>query len=240
MRLVHIAPLAMFAALVLLGCRTEQAAQRTLGTEHENPKHTDVNNRNFRYLAGKGNVMYINGEKRLSLSIRMRLSHDSAVWLSMSIYGIEALRALVNEDSLHVLDRISKKYKVASLDSLTVLTGVPGRYELFESLLFGLPRAKEIVKEEEEIQMDWVVEYDTTSKAPKLVGARVIAKDGRELLTSEYGKHVKRGGMCLPLVSNFASTFSDSIKLDIEWTSLDTTSHIDMPFQIPEGYERSH
>jgi|GEM_PF-4868316 len=241
MRISFLCSCLLFSALSILGCKTKkQAVKQDLNETIESSKNDEGPQRNS-YLSGKGNMEYRDGERSLSLSIRSRTCLDSAIWVSLSMLGIEALRAIICRDSVQVLNRISKKFEAVSFDSLSVVIGFPASYSQIESLLFGIPRpvVPELVTNEH-VMLEYKTEYDSTGSCLMMIGSFLRNKEGQELLTSEYGKHESKGSFCLPQRAKFAGTVRDSIALEIDWISLDTTSRVDMPFQIPQGYERGH
>jgi outer membrane biogenesis lipoprotein LolB len=196
-------------------------------------------NTGLRYFIGKGNLKYSDGQRNMNMGIRTRSTMDSATWISFSLLGMEAFRAIIDSDSVRVLDRISKKYHAKSIDTLVNLIGSPVGYNQFEILLFGLPVNKDEYKgKNESLRMEFKAETDTVVHGVRLKSLRLLAHDGSELLTSEYGKHVKTSRIYLPRTVKFARSYSDSVRVEIEWTELDTVPRIEMPFHIPTGYER--
>lgn len=226
-----------YSILGVLGCKINGTATRTVNEGRE------VNglreNAGFRYIKGKGNLIYGHGERNINLGIRTRSTMDSATWISLSLLGMEAFRVIIDKDSVRVLDRIAKKYHTESLDTLENFIGLPLGYNQFEIILFGIPVSADAYEEmDAALKMGFKAETDTIEQSVRLRGLSLLSHDGRELLTTEYGKHVKRGRICLPRTAKFVRSNSDSVRVEIEWTELDTSPQIEMPFHIPTGYER--
>ncbi|MEY4594227.1 MAG: hypothetical protein RIQ47_637 [Bacteroidota bacterium] len=93
----------------------------------------------FEWLSAKAQVDYTDksGETN-SFDINLRMRKDSAIWISITpLLGIEAARVLINRDSLVLMDRVHKEWKVRSYDYLGEMLRTPIDFEMIQSVVLG-------------------------------------------------------------------------------------------------------
>jgi len=62
---------------------------------------------------------------------------DSALWLNVRKFGIEAARALITPDSVFVLNRLSKTYTARGLESLQLEYNLPAGFDLLQAVILA-------------------------------------------------------------------------------------------------------
>ena len=93
----------------------------------------------FRWIAAKAQVDYTDksGETN-SFDITLRIRKDSAIWISITpLLGIEAARVLINQDSIVLLDRVHKTYKVRRFDYLGEMLKTDVDFSMIQSVVMG-------------------------------------------------------------------------------------------------------
>jgi hypothetical protein len=93
----------------------------------------------FEWLTAKAQVDYTDksGETN-SFDINLRMRRDSVVWISITpLLGIEAARVLINRDSLVLLDRVHKEWKVRSFEYLGDMLRTPVDFNMVQAVLLG-------------------------------------------------------------------------------------------------------
>lgn len=79
-------------------------------------------------------------DKNYNLNANLRMYKDSAIWISVNaILGIEALRVLVTQDSVKILDKQNKVYTARSVDYLQEVTALPLNLSILQDLFVGNP-----------------------------------------------------------------------------------------------------
>ena len=72
---------------------------------------------------------------------QLRMRHDSAVWVSASFMGMEAMRALVTNDTVVVVNRLEKTYLAEPFSSLVYMAQTssfqPATLNDFQTMLLG-------------------------------------------------------------------------------------------------------
>jgi hypothetical protein len=76
-----------------------------------------------------------NEKQGANLALRMR--RDSIIWVSVSLVGIEGVRAVLTRDSVRVLNRMQKEYFAGGYDYLSKLLNVPVSFDQMQALLLG-------------------------------------------------------------------------------------------------------
>jgi hypothetical protein len=93
----------------------------------------------FQWIAAKAQVDYTDksGETN-SFDITLRIRKDSAIWISITpLLGIEAARVLINHDSIVLLDRVHKTYKVRRFDYLGEMLKTDVDFSMVQSVVMG-------------------------------------------------------------------------------------------------------
>ena len=68
------------------------------------------------------------------------MKKDSLIWLSVNwALGIEALRVLIDKDSVRILYKMDKEYQVRSLEYLTEVAALPLDLHALQEIIIGNP-----------------------------------------------------------------------------------------------------
>jgi hypothetical protein len=96
---------------------------------------------NFTTFSAKVDVDYRGGdEKHYDVNATIRMYKDSLIWASVNaVLGIEAMRVLITEDSVFLLDKLNKTYTARSVDYLQEVTSLPLTLNTLQNLLIGNP-----------------------------------------------------------------------------------------------------
>ena len=83
----------------------------------------------FNSLSAKLDVKAKTDKESRSFKVNARVAADSAIWMSITpALGIEAARALVTEDSLKFIDKLSDKFYLGDYRALDSLFGYEAQY----------------------------------------------------------------------------------------------------------------
>ncbi len=99
-----------------------------------------IKNNHFTYewLQARGQMrLHLDDDQRdFQFSLRMR--RDSIVWISLApITGLEAVRILLDTDSVYIINRLEKRKFVYSYDRLEPFAGLPLSLQKVQSFLVG-------------------------------------------------------------------------------------------------------
>ena len=95
----------------------------------------------FKTFSAKVDVDYRGGDdKHYDVNATLRMYRDSLIWVSVNaVFGIEAMRMLITNDSVYLLDKLNKTYLIRSIDYLQEVTGLPLSLSIVQDLLVGNP-----------------------------------------------------------------------------------------------------
>jgi len=207
----------------------------------------------FKTFSAKIKVEYENGlNKQSNITAYVRIIKDSLIWISgyATVFNFEAIRILINKDSVFVLDKIKKEVKMRSMDFLQEITEIPFDLNTLQNLFVGNPVFFE----------DSVVSYKETESKILLA---TIGKYFKHLLTINrgdrllvhsklddvniarnrtadvtYGEYESNNG--LPFSTYRAITVSEKNRLDIQlnYKQYEFNKDLSISFNIPANYKR--
>jgi hypothetical protein len=95
----------------------------------------------FKTFSAKVDVDYRGGDdKHYDVNANLRMYRDSLIWVSVNaVFGIEAMRMLITNDSVYLLDKLNKTYLIRSINYLQEVTGLPLTLSIVQDLLVGNP-----------------------------------------------------------------------------------------------------
>ena len=207
----------------------------------------------FKTFSAKIKVDYQNGKgNQPNITVYVRILKDSLIWVSgyATVFNIEAFRALINKDSVFVIDKINKQVQYRSIDYLQEVTEIPFDFRTLQNLLIGNPIFFE----------DSVVSYKETESRILLA---TLGKYFKNLLTIDRGNHflvhsklddtdIARNRTADITYSNFENnnginfstyreiTVSEKNKLDIQlnFKQWEFNKDLSIIFTIPKNYKR--
>src|SRR5215212_2542776 len=93
----------------------------------------------FTTFSAKVDVDYRGGaDKHYDVNANIRMYKDSLIWASVNaVLGIEAMRVLITEDSVFLLDKLNKTFTARSVDYLQEVTSLPLTLNTLQNLLIG-------------------------------------------------------------------------------------------------------
>jgi len=91
----------------------------------------------FEYFQAKSKIKYDDGIQNFNANATIRIRKDSLIWISISSTGVEAIRSIIQKDSIFVIDRLNKVYREFSFDSLQRAYNIPIDYHMVQSVLIG-------------------------------------------------------------------------------------------------------
>ncbi len=104
---------------------------------YSDKKRLKIEELDFEYLQAKSKIKYDDGIQNFNANATIRIRQDSLIWISISSTGVEAIRSIIQKDSIFVIDRINKEYREFSFDSLQRAYNIPIDYHMVQSVLIG-------------------------------------------------------------------------------------------------------
>jgi hypothetical protein len=268
------------SSLFLFSCRTlkpikppvtppETVSQRL---DFKTPKalsnYLKVNEFNYNWLTSKFSAEVLTDDNKQSFTVSVRAKKDSAMWLSVSVLGIEGARMLITQDSVRFMDKLNNKYFVGDYQYLSKLLSIDVDFETMQSVLIG--NSMEFYDEDEKLKSGKDSTYYLLStikkrklkKALRENGANMVAKDelaqriwlhpltfkvykivindfpNDRTFTANYSNFQVVDSSYFPFKANFVIKAQKQITLDIDYSKVINDKPQTMPFNIPTKYER--
>lgn len=160
MRLIIIIFLLTTAGMLIISCRGTRKIQQaiakkdTVAAQPVVDAHADsvkmmqdsyyllLGNRiEFETFSAKINADYQGSDgKNNNVNAFVRMKRDSIIWISINaMLGIEAMRVLVDKDSVKILNKLDKEYQVRSLEYLQEVASLPLDLRSVQELIIGNP-----------------------------------------------------------------------------------------------------
>ena len=122
-------------------CKTNRAVVQTIPNVQkiDLPKINDkIQEFNFVYLSAKAKISYKDFEQSFKSAVDIRIKKDSAIWLSFRpAMGIEAMRVLITQDSIKILDRLKGENYLYSIRELSKTIKFNLKFELLQAAITG-------------------------------------------------------------------------------------------------------
>jgi Domain of unknown function (DUF4292) len=115
------------------------AAVTSQGSDFLRKKMLDNQNSNAQSLTAKADVRISGDGGSLSASANIVWLKDSAVWMTVRKFGLEAARVLITPDSVFVLNRLEKTYTASDLKGLQQQYSLPAGFEVIQQFILGRP-----------------------------------------------------------------------------------------------------
>jgi hypothetical protein len=222
---------------------------------------------NYNWLTSKFSAEVITEDNKQSFTVSVRAKKDSAMWLSVSVLGIEGARMLITQDSVRFMDKLNNKYFVGDYQYLSKLLSIDVDFETMQSVLIG--NSMEFYDEDEKLKSgkDSTFYLLTTIKKRKLKKAlkdnpenasnkdlaqriwlhpltfkvyQIVINDfpNDRTFTANYSNFQVIDSSYFPFKANFVIQAQKKIILDIDYSKVVHDKPQTMPFNIPTKYER--
>jgi len=190
--------------------------------------------------------------KNYDFNAFIRIQKDQAIWVLINAgFGIEAFRILITPDSVKIISKLEKTYRLRSVNYLRDIAHLPVDFKVLQDLLVGNAvylDSSNIAfyrKEENGISLMSVGEYfrnyitlngnDYTVKHSKLDDENEMYARTCDLIYSDYEKRD----------SFFFSTFrkisvAEKTRLDVQlaFKQYNFNETLSFPFSIPKNYKK--
>lgn len=221
----------------------------------------------YDWLTSKFSADVITDDNKQSFTVSVRAKKDSAMWLSVSVLGIEGARMLITQDSVRFMDKLNNKYFVGDYQYLSKLLNIDVDFETMQSVLIG--NSMEFYDEDENLKSgkDSTFYMLSTIKKRKLKKAlkdnsesvankelaqriwlhpltfkvyQIVINDfpNDRTFTARYSDFQVIDSSYFPFKANFVIQAQKKIILDIDYSKVLHDKPQTMPFNIPVKYER--
>lgn len=135
--------LVFISCAFLTGCKVRRVVEKSpLKPLNENAllELVDMNSVAYNTLSGKMSVSASTPDQNGSFKVNLRMGKDTAIWMSITpALGIEAMRILIEPDSLQFINKMKNQYFKGAYNSIDSLLQYTTKFEFIENLLVGNP-----------------------------------------------------------------------------------------------------
>ena len=97
----------------------------------------EQNHIQYTTFSARAKVTIVEGNDTRTADARIRMTRDSTIWFSISLFGIEGARALLTPDSIKVLNRLDGTYISEGYNYFQKKYNVPLTFHSLQDILIG-------------------------------------------------------------------------------------------------------
>ncbi|MCC7232520.1 MAG: DUF4292 domain-containing protein [Bacteroidia bacterium] len=219
----------------------------------------------FEWLTAKADVDFTDktGETH-SFDVNIRMRKDSVIWLSITpMLGIEAVRILITQDSLIILDRVHREYSVRSFEYLEEVLKTPVNFEMVQAVIIGnyfpyrkSEKLKSIYEDNPFVILSTMNKRQSRRSLEEKDPAKPITQDfwidgnyriNRSRITDDklnrwveatYRNFIPVAGNLYPTQLIVTISSSSPVIIKVSYSKVVSGEEISFPFTIPEKYQR--
>ena len=248
-RIIYLAIL----VLMVSGCKTVKTATGisipNISSKKIVKNHYKANF-NKRTINASLRLKYDDGDMVQSISIKMRLEKDSAIWMSGRFLGITMAKIYITPNSVQFYEKIGKQYFKGDFKLLSNFLGTEVDFDIIQNLLLGqaltdlkgrhldaeiTDGSYKLVPEDQEELFDilfWINPGNFKMNKQEIRQAKSQKK-----LSVNYADYQVISKVVFPKKINIVAVDKPNIVLlDLEYRSVVFNQRVSFPFSIPSGY----
>ncbi len=208
-----------------------------------------LNTVDFKTFAGKVDVDFDDGKGNAkSVSAKLVIKKDEAIWLSAGLLGFEGVRVLITKDSVKILNKLQKEYTATSLAYIQNKIGLPADFTTLQNLLIG--NAVFINKDNASLAQEGTNYFITSKEAqfnslltvlmPGYLPSEIKLNDteaaSNKSATLRYSNYTSTSGRQFSTIRNISVLHKNNIIIQLNFKSHDFDGQVSTPFAVPSGY----
>jgi len=101
------------------------------------PRDVAVEEIDFEYLHGRAQLRLQDEKRDVEVKAHIRVRKDSVIWMTFSVLGVQGGKALINHDSITIINTVQKEYYVFEYAALASRFGFPVTYNVIQAAMLG-------------------------------------------------------------------------------------------------------
>ena len=102
------------------------------------PKPTlNVEEIDFEYMHGKARMVLRDANKEREVKANIRIKKDSVIWMTFSVIGVQGGKALINKDSITIVNNVDNEYFQFDYAELSKRYNFPINYNVIQAAMLG-------------------------------------------------------------------------------------------------------
>ncbi len=238
----------LFLFLVVISSCNKRSLKKQTVVKHSVSKSIlqEVLNNNLQYetLRIKGKCSFREGKSQIQFAYRIHIEKEKKIWVSLSGFGIEAVRVYIQGDSAAFFNRLEQTYWKGSNSELMQKFGIEGDIRVIESILIGnffQNQVDKIIQENNETQF-----LSSLNQIPLLFAIsseqkmkKIDVNDTKKGWKSElhYDNFQVFYNKLVPLKMNIIVKEPKNVTVSLEHKEIEVNpKDLKFNFQIPEDY----
>lgn len=262
----------IISALVIISCRSAKKIQTaitkkdtvitvadtpmerfdSLGYMRTSYEKIIENRIGFSSFSAKIHVDYQGADgKKEDVTVFVRMKKDSLIWVSVTgLLGFEGIRAIIEKDSIRILNKLDKTYEVRSMDYLQELTSLPLTLPSMQDLIIGNP-----------VFLDTnFISFTNSNNAVSLLTQGIWFKHlitfherDHQLLSSKlddadvgktrtallnYAEYENKTGVQFSMSRNISVVEKTQLNIKLSYKQYAFNEMLSFPFSIPKNYKK--
>ncbi len=91
----------------------------------------------FDHFQGRARMILKDASKERDVKAVIRVRRDSVIWMNFTVVGVQGGRALINQDSITIINNVDKEYYVFDFKELSKRYNFEVNYNVIQSALLG-------------------------------------------------------------------------------------------------------
>lgn len=204
----------------------------------------------FREMSAKMRVTATMNGRTQSFNAQMRWHRGNRLWMSMSLLGIEGVRALITKDSIRWIDRLNSQYLDQPYSYIASAIRLDIPFESLERMLIGLPAMMDahsvsIIDNDQfqEVKGTYRNTYQTSAYFSKvnnmLIEYRAEDPSGERYLLCRYGDFRNINGKMFAFERYMKFVHNNEmVDMQVKFTEVHLTNNLTYPYEVPQKFRR--
>lgn len=210
-------------------------------------------NLDYDYLEASGTAIVKSPQLNVTGNFLLRLQKDNTVWMRVQKFGFEAVRMLIQNDTLSLLSRLDKSYQQMSLNEASKLTHLRLSQEQIVDMMAGcaiVDDASFISLNQDSLMYSYKLGFDdfyathTVDLSNELVvGSEFMDMSERTLLVDHSDFKYLDSLQMVSYERTFQISGVDELgesSITLKFKEIELTNALSFPFEIPSHYTRRY
>jgi len=205
---------------------------------------------NHQTVKAKIKVDYKNNTSEQSFIANLRMEKDKTIWITATVLGIPLVKAFITPDKVSYYEKINETYFEGDFSMLSEWLGTPLDFIKIQNMIVGQAVSDFDTTNEVSIDRNAHLIKSTSSQDLysflfwvnpqhfRLDRQMALQSDKNEQLSVTYKKYELINNEYFPsLILIEAIDQEKSIKIELDFKSIEFNESLSFPFEIPDGYK---
>lgn len=237
---------------LLIGTLFLSSCNRKIGAIFSKKDKLEIINPEFEYMSAKAKFKFDHDGKKVSATANFRFQKDSIIWVSISGFGLEAARVLIDTENIYILDKLKRQYYEYSFEGLSKQLDFDLDFKLVQSVVLG--NLVDPYKNQKVEKMDKFYSFKSEKGIyffQNFIGARTMKLEKMDIseantkntISVNYSDFVFVDKQVFPneirAVIDYEDLNKPNTEIDISYNKMDIESEtLRFPYSVPSKYER--